>query len=215
MRDLLKYLKDGPRGAPLGTVLTIEWVLAVQAILTALVQGRNITVRDGLIVRNRESSVELAQRKKKVRRVSNAPVNPWQPVFSVVGGVNKVRINLGSVNGLIATNWDTLHTIAADVTYFVVLNVSGADGLITGFTISLDSTPPSDDNVTEGVLSATFKVTLGVIKDLKGEMVVDYNLISQGQVAFILPIPAPTEGGEPFVRFWRWATYRDTTLSYY
>lgn len=146
---------------------------------------------------------------------SSTGIKPWKPTFSKEGEINKVRFHPGTLNGLIATNWDTLFTIGATDTKFITLTATGeADqGKITGFSLSLASSPPSEDNPTEGVLPASFELVLGVIKDLKAQMIIDYNLNAQGSDVFTKSIVAPVAGGEAFVRFWRWVVTQDATES--
>jgi hypothetical protein len=57
--DLLKRLLDLPRGSRLRDVITVEWVSAVQALLKALAQGRNISVEGGMTRHPGESGVRL------------------------------------------------------------------------------------------------------------------------------------------------------------
>lgn len=131
---------------------------------------------------------------------------PWKPVFSVVNNVNKVRFNLGTVNEIVAINWDTLHTIGEQDLKFVILNCTGVanSGKVTGLSIALESSPPPEANATEGTLPPSFKLVLGLIKNLKAEMIVDHNLSVAGKEVFRKTIQTPIEGGESFVRFWRW-----------
>lgn len=144
--------------------------------------------------------------------VGSPPVYiPWKPTFSLQSGQNKVRFNLGTVNGLIATNWDELLDLAPAETVFVVLTATGeaGTGSVTGFSLSLEPSPPAQDNPTEGVLPSEFKFVLGVIKDHCAQMVIDYNLNATGSTAFIKSQTAPVEGGETFVRYWKWLVNRD------
>lgn len=163
----------------------------------------------------RESLQRLRDRSPVVYtppRTVQGPDVPWQPNFDTVEGVDIVKFNLGSINGIIATNWDDEIPLDPEDTKFVVLNVSGvADtGAITAFTIDLEDDFPAPDNPVEGTLPASFKVLLGVVKDRTGRMLITYNLVAVGGVTFIKSIAAPGEGEEPFVRYWRWQVTRDS-----
>jgi len=139
----------------------------------------------------------------------------WTPIFftETVGEIvqNKVKFKLGSVNNLLASNWADVFNIGATDTKYIILNVNGASdqGKITGYTISLDSEAPTEDNPTEEVLPAAFKIVLGVIKDLSAQMVITYNLNAYGREVFRKARAAPVNGGESFLRYWKWLVVKD------
>lgn len=147
-------------------------------------------------------------------RTIQGPDVPWQPNFRTVDGIEIVTFNLGSVNGIIATNWDDEIPLNPADTKFVVLNISGEanTGAVTALTIDLEDSFPAPDNPVEGTLPASFKVVLGVVKNKTARMLITYNLIAQGAVTFTKSIAAPGEGEEPFVRYWRWQVTQDAII---
>ena len=141
---------------------------------------------------------------------------PWKPVFSKNGAIYQVRFNLGSLNNIAAGNWDALHTLADDDSvHFVVLNVTTASGQITGLTIALEDTGPAADFIAKDIPPVAFKILLGAVDKVSGQMILHKNLTASAAEVFRESKEAPATGGEPFSRWWRWAIPMGGEYDYY
>lgn len=173
MREYLKAFRDVARGAPLRTVLTVEWVMAVQELLKALAQGRHITSDRGIVVQYGDSGVRIAQRKAKGKYRGAAAAGPFCKVYS--DGYSWVLLG-GTVTGgsgvetipsvILATLADpppdgTFHWLACDVT----ANEED-DVLLPGCTLTAvadaSGTAVPDNTIPEsGALSGQVHIALG------------------------------------------------------
>lgn len=134
---------------------------------------------------------------------------PWKPNFFTTGTspsfVYKCTFNLGTVNQVIAGNWDSEFTLPSDDTIkFVVLTVTTASGEVTGVTISIDTAAPTDDVIAKDTPPVSFKMVLGAIGKNSAKMIVNTNIQVLGTEVFRESVTAPATGAEPFSRWWRW-----------
>jgi len=139
-----------------------------------------------------------------------APDAPWTPSFFTEGEgetlVYKCRFNLGTVNQVVASNWNDAQTLsmAADAYHFVVLTITTASGKVTGVSIGVDATAPSEDYIAKDTPPVTFKIVLGAIGRTEAKMIVLTNLEAAAEEVFRESDAAPATGAEPFHRWWRW-----------
>jgi hypothetical protein len=134
---------------------------------------------------------------------------PWAPQFTQTGVdpaiVYECRFNLGTLNDVIASNWDTVHTLPTDDSVrFVILNVTTASGDVTALTISLDVSPPTTDTVLIDTPPPAFKIVLGAVDKTSGQMIETKNLSAVAAEVYRESKAVVTLGGEPFARYWRW-----------
>ena len=135
---------------------------------------------------------------------------PWAPNFFTEGSgestVYKCRFNLGTMNQVAASNWNAEHTLgmAADAYHFVILSITTASGKVTGLTLSVDATAPSEDSLAKDTPPTSFKVVLGAIGRTEGKMIHTTNLEAVAAEVFRETKTAPAAGAEPFSRWWRW-----------
>lgn len=146
----------------------------------------------------------------QIRFSGGASYTPWKPTFSKTGIdpsiVYKCRFNLGTLNNVCASNWDTDHTLPSDGSVkFVMLQVTTASGSVTGLEIQLSSTAPASDTVLESTPPPVFKILLGVVDKSTAKMIVFDNLNASASEVFRQSRTTTTPGEEPFSRFWRWA----------
>ncbi len=139
---------------------------------------------------------------------------PWKPVFTEVSGSNYVTFNLGVVNQVVPGNWDAALAIGPTDTKWVTLTVASSNGEITSVTTSLEAAPPANDTLQQDTPPASFKIVLGVIIDLSPCMIVDENLEASAIEVFRESRNPPSEGEEPFTRWWRWKVNQNTAGEY-
>jgi len=106
---------------------------------------------------------------------------PWKPQFFTTGAspsiVYKCTFNLGTVNQVIAGNWDDEFTLPSDDTIkFVVLTITTASGEVTGVSISIDTAAPTDDTIAKDTPPVSFKIVLGAIGKNSAKMIVTTNI---------------------------------------
>jgi len=142
---------------------------------------------------------------------SSSERDPWQPSFFQEGTdpsiTYKCRFNLGTVNGVAATNWNDEFTLPSDdSSKFVVLTVTTSSGEVTGVVISLETSPPADDDLAKDTPPVEFQILLGAIGKTSAQMIVRTNITAVGAEVFRESKVAPAVGAEPFSRWWRWNT---------
>lgn len=144
--------------------------------------------------------------KRRSKGGGSSTRHPWQPAFFKDGEIFKCRFNLGTVNQVIATNWNDAFTLPSDdSSQFVVLSVTTDSGKVTGVTISVDAAAPTEDTVAENTPPVAFKIVLGAIGKSSAKMIVITNITVLGEEVFRASDPAPATGAEPFNRWWRWS----------
>lgn len=154
----------------------------------------------------------LARRRFEVRGGcggSAAEYVPWEPQFFTEGTapslVYKCRFNLGTVNNVVATNWNDEFTLPTDDTLkFVVLTITTASGKVTGVVISVDAASPTEDYIAKDTPPVTHKIVLGAIGKNSAKMIIADNIQITGTEVFRETVAAPATGAEPFSRWWRW-----------
>jgi len=162
-----------------------------------------------------EAIRDLDQRLKNIRirfssdSATGGTIAPWTPSFFTTGVdpsiVYKCTFNLGTVNQVIAGNWDDEFTLPSDDTIkFVVLTITTASGEVTGVSISIDTAAPTDDTIAKDTPPVSFKIVLGAIGKVSAKMIVTTNIQVIADEVFRESIPAPATGAEPFSRWWRW-----------
>jgi hypothetical protein len=139
---------------------------------------------------------------------------PWSATFTNVAGQDYVRFELGLLNQTAAGNWNTPLAIGPTDTKWPVLDVTASNGVITGYDIALDASPPTSDTVQEDTPPDTFKIVLGVIDSLSACMAVSQNLEASAIELFRKSKTPVAVGEEPFTRVWRWKVNQNTVGEY-
>lgn len=139
---------------------------------------------------------------------------PWDPTFTNVAGQDYVTFSLGLLNQVSASNWNTPLALGATDTVWPVLDVTASNGVITGYDIVLDATPPTADTVQDDTPPDSFKIVLGVIDSLSACMAVNENLEASAIEVFRKSRTPPSIGHEPFTRVWRWKVNANTAGEY-
>lgn len=163
----------------------------------------------------RECLIRLARRQIPQSRGgggggAESELDPWEPTFFTEGSeetlVYKCRFNLGTVNQVVATNWNDAFTLSMDEGdyHFVVLTITAASGKVTGVSISIDATPPTEDSISSDTPPVSFQIVLGAIGRTEAKMIVNENLQVAAVEVFRETKTAPAVGAEPFSRWWRW-----------
>lgn len=176
-------------------------------------------------LRSHAEAIQWLYEKIKNIRIRNTPSSdslgsseyiPWKPNFFTDGTVEvpvyKVRFNLGTVNNVPATNWNDGFTMdgppapEVDETFkFVIITVTSVEGVVSGVEISLDASPPTEDEVNEDSPPTTHKIVLGAVGNRSTPlMIANTNLNLAAVEVFRKSKSSPAEGTEPFNRWWRW-----------
>lgn len=187
---------------PRGSVTIPNRPIAVGGLLS-WAKAVNMALRQ---LRDRSIVVNGASRPSS----SRSDYIPWDANLFTEGAepsiTYKVRFNLGTLNNVAASNWDSEHTLPdATTARFVILEVTSADGKVTGLTISLSATPLTEDFVNKDVPPTTHKILLGVISGTSKKMIETTNLNAEAAEIFRESKVAPAVGAEPFSRWWRWS----------
>jgi hypothetical protein len=189
-----------------GAVSPAKW-----RALGEYLESSGIVTGPGLRVRKVGNKSIITSRRRGLGGGSGSSLDPWQPIFFTTGTapslVYKCRFNLGTVNNVAASNWNDEHTLPTDDTIkFVVLTITTASGKVTGVSISVDSSPPTDDVISKDTPPVTHKIVLGAIGKQTAQMIVTTNLNLVAVEVFRETVAAPATGAEPFSRWWRWTS---------
>lgn len=138
-----------------------------------------------------------------------AAYTPWKPNFFTTGAdstlVYKCRFNLGTINGVSASNWDTEFVLpSGGEVRFVMLSISTAEGKVNGVEIQLTATAPIADYVLIDTPPPSWKILLGAIDKSNGQMIVATNRNAIAVEVYRASKAVVAVGGEPFSRYWRW-----------
>lgn len=134
----------------------------------------------------------------------------WRPTLRNAGTVMspdwRVTFAFGTVNGVAPTNWDTEFAIATPANdYWPTLTIATSNGEITGITLSLETTVPTDDSVTADAPPTSFEFPLGIISNLSPCMLFTTDLTAtSGEVFRASKGSLSFAGEEPFTRYWAW-----------
>ena len=198
-------------GTKPGTVAPASWNALAERIEEIERRMGRLRPMDGPDFRVQESTSGflLVPKRRGVSGGGSGTRAPWAPVFFTEGAdpvVYKCRFNLGTVNDVAATNWNDAFTLPSDDTIkFVVLTVTSASGKVTGVTISVDASPPAEDDIAKDTPPVSFKILLGAIGKTSAQMIVTDNLTMLATEVFRESKVAPATGAEPFSRWWRWS----------
>lgn len=143
-----------------------------------------------------------------------AGCTPWAATFTNVAAQDYVTFSLGLLNQTAAGNWNTPLALGPTDTVWPVLDVTASNGIITGYDIALDVTPPAADTVQDDTPPDSFKIVLGVIDSLSACMAVSQHLEASAIEVFRKSRTPPTIGEEPFTRVWRWKVNANTAGEY-
>ena len=131
--------------------------------------------------------------------------NPWQASVIFEDNKFKVRFNLGTINNVCASNWDTKFDLPTDnAVRYAILTITSANGKITAVVISLSTTPMNEDFVTKDTPPPSYKILLGVVSEQQQVMIEDTNLNAVAVEVFRESKVSTAVGSEPFSRYWRW-----------
>lgn len=148
---------------------------------------------------------------KKSKRGSAASTYiPWKPSFFTEGTpeapIYKCRFNLGTVNNIPAGNWNDSFTLPSDDSLkFAIITVTSESGKVTGVTISLETSAPTEDSIAKETPPTSFEMVLGAVGKSSGKMIISDNLQMAAVEIYKETKTAPAVGGEPFSRWYRWS----------
>ncbi len=137
---------------------------------------------------------------------------PWKPEFVNKGSSQspnwKLRLGLGTVNGVVASDWNKLINISnGDGLYYIVLSVSFTDGKVSRVTYSVSSSVPplpELDPMGKNVLPSSLKIILGAFKERKACMVWKRNLHVESYQALFEPKGNVVAGKLPYHIWWKY-----------
>lgn len=138
---------------------------------------------------------------------AHEPSMAWQPFYVRTNNELKVRINPGTANGFIPTNWKNEFTVSSEEVTFVRLKVLSSVSAITGITIEMVGEAEQasfNQTPTINFAPSPFYILLGVI--YKGQYFMNYN-----KALTIYPIVWSTVekesysfGAEPYNKYFIW-----------
>lgn len=138
-------------------------------------------------------------------RPASAAKRPWEPTIAANGANYTAVLTVGTLNGLVPSNYSNAFNLTADTTYWPTLDVTTSNGQITGVTISMDTTPPAQTTINESTPPGSFKIILGVIRNTTYAMAHNTNLSATTSEVFRVDKTSLTiPGEEPSKRYYEW-----------
>ena len=170
-----------------------------QSLTTGLVQTHN-------------GAIHAPKRRRRTSRGTSAGCVPWKP--TLVGNANdgySIRLNAGTINGVINANWDTPISVSTtdiqnSTTLYILAVVNLTDNVTTSITYEITSTLPDGDDLDpakKGSLPSTMKVILGIWEGQTSCMVYDTPFSLVAYEAFREANPAPTIGQLPYFSWYK------------
>lgn len=135
---------------------------------------------------------------------------PWAANFFTTGSSPSLnyycRFNLGTINDVVAYNWNDEHVMSMGENsfHFVILTVTTGSGRVTSASIDISANAPGQDTVASGTPPVVFKIVLGAVGRTSAQMIENTNLAATAVEVYRESKSAPATGQELFTRWWRW-----------
>lgn len=91
-----------------------------------------------------------------------------------------VTVRVGTLNGIIAGNWQDSFTVPKNAVRYVVLSATTNGLVVTASQLSADASSPPGPTAEKWALSSSFKVVLGVVRGADVKQIVFNNLAATG-----------------------------------
>lgn len=115
-----------------------------------------------------------------------------------------IRVNAGTINGILPSNWSNDFTVEIE-TYYVVLNVSASSNQIVSSMLSIDSSPPQNEQApVKWGLPSEFKVVVGIVLGSRVWQVVFNNLSYISSKRITTNRESPQAGQLPYDNWYVW-----------
>lgn len=116
-----------------------------------------------------------------------------------------VKINIGTINNVIPSNWDAEQQISGASLNYVILSVNAAAQRITSATFSISGSPPIGDPVpVKWSLPSNFQVLIGVVRESQVFQSVFNNLSFTGSKRLTTDRANPQFGALPYDNWYTW-----------
>ena len=130
---------------------------------------------------------------------------PWEASLIYEDNKYKVKFNIGTINNVCASNWETNFDLPTDDSVrYATLTITSANGKITSVVISLETNPMTEDFVLKDTPPTSHKILIGVVSQKQQIMIEDSNLNASASEVFRESKTSTAIGSEPFSRYWRW-----------
>lgn len=111
----------------------------------------------------------------------------------------------GTINGLLATNYDDVFVITNPGVYFVTLSVTAVDGQLASSTLSFAASPPAAVPVVQGQPPTTFDYLLGIVVDGAWFRTIGLgSLAAAGSEVYRVSKTSPAPGTLPYDIWYTW-----------
>jgi hypothetical protein len=102
-------------------------------------------------------------------------------IFSIQeDGQQIVTINAGTINGIIAGNWESFFNVPSNEVRYVVLKCTTNGLIVTSSTLAIQGEPPDSPSVQKWALAGAFDVLIGAVRGASVKQVVFNNLAATG-----------------------------------
>lgn len=146
-----------------------------------------------------------------VRRIqaagSSSSTTTSCPFDFTVGG-NYVNFTPGYINGLYPTNIFVPISIVAGTNIYVMCSCVSDGKTITSASMVTTATNPTQIPITQNLAPTAFDIQIGVIYGGLGFQVARGNITAIPTVQFIESRIPPSQGEEPFIRWWTWLVHQ-------
>jgi hypothetical protein len=111
----------------------------------------------------------------------------------------------GTINGLLATNYLDTFPLDPENVYYLVANITTADGEITAYTLSFDSSAPAGIPTAVGLPPTSFTYLLGIVNLTTWFRTIGLgSLVATSVEAFRVSKTSPAPGTLPYEIWYTW-----------
>lgn len=142
---------------------------------------------------------------------TQAPSAPLVHPFQIVSGQTakdapyKVVIRPGTLNNVVASNWDIETNVSEGQLRYVVLTVTATNNAVISTSLSFDSSPPTgEQSPQKWALPTEFKVLIGMVQPPKVFQIVTDNLSFNASKRITTDRSNPAIGQLPYDNWYVW-----------
>lgn len=143
-------------------------------------------------------------RPKTYQSISKQKLLAWEPEIIQDGPTVYLKLNPGTVNGILPINWQTRHTVKPDDINYIKLKVTSSTGNINSVTIEVS--PSKDDSEQQASVNlppSIFKILIGIY--FKGNYYMIYDRpIAAAPIVLYTKTKNADFGAEPYSKYYIW-----------
>lgn len=143
-------------------------------------------------------------RPKTYQSIAREKLLTWEPQVIQEGSNIFIKINPGTVNGILPVNWQTRHSVKQNDINYIKLKVTSSSGFINSVTVETSTVKDdSEQQPSANLPPSIFKILIGIFYRGDYYMIYDRPIAVAPIVLYTTPKPADF-GSEPYIKFYIW-----------